>query len=158
MFQKLIRERPAIQEYWKDLLEKGIITTPKGSISLMRRPCGDRTLIVRDVENDILFHTVTGRLDVTRAVSTTPNKYSFRVSKMGHLDPDDLDSAFDKYEGFENSLRDLYRAVDAIIGEYAESRPPERRMRVWMKSTSNRLFLLGAVLYVALTLTALFAR
>ena len=75
MFQKLIRERPAIQEYWKDLLEKGLIGTEKGSIELIRRPCGDRTLIVRDIENDILFHTVTGRLDVARAASTVPNKY-----------------------------------------------------------------------------------
>lgn len=158
MFQKLIRERAALQEYWKDLLEKGVINTPKGSISLMRRPCGDRTLIIRDVEHDILFHTVAGRLDVTRAASTTPNKYSFRVSKMGNLDPDDLDPAFDKYEGFENSLRDLYRAVDAITEEYAQTRPPERRLRVWLRKGGNKLFLLGAIIYSALTITALFAR
>ena len=158
MFQKLIRERPAIQEYWKDLLEKGLIGTEKGSIELLRRPCGDRTLIVRDIENDILFHTVNGRLDVTRAASTVPNKYSFRVSKMGHLDPDDLDPAFDKYEGFETALRDLYRAVDVITEDYARTTPPERRVRSWLKFPGNRWFLAGTALYTILTLLALFAR
>ena len=158
MFQKLIRERPAIQEYWKDLLEKGLIGTEKGSIELIRRPCGDRTLIVRDIENDILFHTVTGRLDVTRAASTVPNKYSFRVSKMGHLDPDDLDPAFDKYEGFETALRDLYHAVDVITEDYARTTPPERRVRSWLKFPGNRWFLAGTALYTILTLLALFAR
>ena len=158
MFQKLIRERPAIQEYWKDLLEKGLIGTEKGSISLMRRPCGDRTLIVRDIENDILFHTVNERLDVTRAASTAPNKYSFRVSKMGHLDPDDLDPAFDKYEGFETALRDLYHAVDVITEDYSRTTPPERRVRSWLKLPGNRWFLVGTALYALLTLTALFAK
>ncbi|QGZ16198.1 hypothetical protein Hena1_00220 [Erwinia phage Hena1] len=158
MFQKLVRERPALQEYWKELLEKGAIGTAKGNIELLRRPCGDRTLIVRDFENDILFHSITGRLDVTRAASTVPNKYSFRVRKMGDLDPDDLDPAFDKYEGFETALRDLYRAVDTIIEEHVKESPPEQRVERWLRSSGNRLFLIGATAYAILTLTALFIR
>lgn len=158
MFQKLVRERPALQEHWKQLLEKGEIETTKGSISLMRRPCGERTLIVRDFENDILFHTITGRLDVTRAASTVPNKYSFRVRKMGDLDPDDLDPAFDKYEGFETALRDLYRAVDTIIEEHEKGGPPEERMVRWLSSSGNRLFLFGTTAYAILTLLVLLAK
>lgn len=157
MFQKLIRERPAIQEYWKDLLEKGSIGTEKGSITLRLRHCGDRSFVVRDIENDILFHTTSGRLDVTRAISTTPNKYSFRVSKMGDLDPDDLDPAFDKFEGFEIAIRDLYRAVDSITEEYGKTTPPERRVRSWLKQAGNSSFLLATVGYILLTLIVIFA-
>lgn len=158
MFQKLVRERPALQEHWKELLEKGEIETAKGSISLKRRPCGDRTLIVRDFENDILFHTITARLDVSRAASTAPNKFSFRVRKMGDLDPDDLDPAFDKYEGFETALRDLYRAVDKIIEEHEKESPPEERVARWLSSSGNSLFLLGTTAYAILTLIALLSR
>lgn len=158
MFQKLVRERPALQEYWKDLLEKGVIETPKGSIALRRKACGDRTIVVKDVVNDILFHIVVGRLDITRAASTSPNKYSFRVSKMGDLDPDDLDPAFNKFEGFEIALRDLYRAVDTITEEYAKTTPPERRVKNWLKNTNNKLFLVASSLYAVLTLLALFTK
>lgn len=156
MFQKLIQERPALIEYWEDLLRNGAINTSKGSISLLKRPCGDKTLIVRDTVNDILFHTITGRLDVTRAASTVPNKYSFRVSKMNDLDPTDLDPAFDKYEGFENALRDLYRSVDAIIETYEQESAKQNRVRKWMRNRSNRMFLYGSVLYVVLTAVILF--
>lgn len=158
MFQKLIRERPALQEYWGELLDNGIIATKKGNIELLSRPCGDRTLIIRDYENDILFHSITGRLDVTRAASTAPNKYSFKVRNMGDLDPDDLDPAFDKYEGFETALRDLYRAVDTIIEERVKESPAEQRVGRWLSSGANRLFLIGATAYAILTLAALFAR
>lgn len=156
MFQKLIQERPALIEYWGDLLKNGAINTSKGSISLLERPCGDKTLIVRDTVNDILFHTVTGRLDITRAVSTVPNKYSFRVSKMEDLDPEDLDIAFDRYEGFESSLRDLYRSVDAITEAYEHESKKRNLVRKWIMNRGNRLFLYGSVVYILMTAAILF--
>lgn len=158
MFQKLVRERPAMQGHWKQLLEEGCITTNKGSIKLIRRPSGDRTLLVKAVDSDLHFHITSGRLEITRGDgSDNPTKLSFRVSQLGSLDIEDLDPAFDKVEGFELAIHDLYKTVDGILEEYERHQPPIVQAKGWLSRNSNRIFLLALIVYISLTVIALFA-
>lgn len=153
MFQKIVREHPILREHWHTLLEKGFIENSKGCIVLVREPVTEeRVLVIRDAKNGILFSIKVGRLDVTRGSNTIrPTTYTFRVGDMGKLDPEHLEEAFDSYEGFEASIRDLYRSLDRIISEHKKTLGVKYRVKDWFRNSNNRWFLLAAVLYGLLT-------
>lgn len=154
MFQKLVREHPTLQEHWQTLLEKGFIENSKGCIALVRKYAADeRVLIIRDARNSILYTIRVGRLEVTRGVDTqTPSNYTFRVGDMGKLDPENLEDAFEEYEGFESAIRDLYRIIDRIIKEHKKSLGWKYRIKDWLGSKINRTFLLIGIVYLLLTI------
>lgn len=157
MFQKIVREHPTLQEHWQTLLEKGFIENSKGCIALVRKYAADeQVLIIRDAKNSILYTIRVGRLEVTRGSDTiNPMKYTFRVGDMGKLDPDDLGEAFDSYEGFETSIRDLYRTIDSIIDEYKSTLGWKYKVKDWFRSRLNRIFFAIFVGY-ALISTAIY--
>ncbi|HDR2377137.1 TPA: hypothetical protein QCH88_004384 [Enterobacter asburiae] len=157
MFQKLVREHPTLQEHWQTLLEKGFIENSKGCIAIVRKYAADeRVLIIRDAKNSILYTIRVGRLEVTRGVDTqTPSHYTFRVGDMGKLDPENLEEAYDEYEGFESAIRDLYRIIDRIIKEHKKSLGWKYRVKDWLKSPYNKIFISVALVYFVLTILIL---
>ncbi|UGV21668.1 hypothetical protein EspYZU15_155 [Cronobacter phage EspYZU15] len=158
MFQKLVREHPTLQEHWQTLLEKGFIENSKGCIALVRKYAADeRVLIIRDVKNSILYTIRVGRLEVTRGVDTqNPMTYTFRVGDMGKLDPEDLEEAFDQYEGFETSIRDMYRTIDIIINEHKKSLGLVYRIKDWFRNTPNKIFFAVFIIYAIISVVVYF--
>lgn len=154
MFQKLVREHPTLQEHWKTLLEKGVIQNSKGSISLLRKYAADeRVLTIKDAENSILYTVRTGRLEVVRDADTdVPSEYTFRVGDMGKLDPENLEEAFNEYEGFEIAIRDLYNTIDKIIDEYKKDLGWFYRVKDWFRSRLNKIFFAIFVAYAIISM------
>ncbi len=158
MFQKLVREHPTLQEHWKTLLEKGFIENSKGCIALVRKYAAEeRVLIIRDAGSNILYTIRVGKLEVTRGVDNqNPMNYTFRVGDMGKLDAENLDEAFDEYEGFENSIRDLYRSIDKIIEEYKKSLGLWYRIKNWFRNRMNKIFFIVFVVYAIISILVYF--
>lgn len=142
MFQKIVREHPTLQEHWQTLLVKGYIENSKGCIALVRKYAADeKVLIIRDAGSGLLYTIRTGKLEVTRGIDTQkPTTYTFRVGKMGKLDPLDLEQAFEEYEGFESSIRDLYKTIDKIIDEHKKTLGWLYQVKDWFRSKTNRIF------------------
>lgn len=158
MFQKLVREHPTLQEHWQTLLEKGFIENSKGCIALVRKYAAEeQVLIIRDAKSSILYSVRVGRLEVTRGVdSVNPITYTFRVGDMGKLDADNIEEAFDEYEGFESSIRDLYRTIDKIISEHKKSLGMVYRIKDWFKNSANKIFFTIFVVYAIISFAVYF--
>lgn len=158
MFQKLVREHPTLQEHWQTLLEKGYIENSKGCIALVRKYAAEeRVLIIRDASSSILYTIRVGKLEVTRGVDTqNPMTYTFRVSEMGKLDTENLEKAFDTYEGFETTIRDLYRTIDKVIDQHKRSLGWLYRVKDWFRSNTNKVFFGIFVAYAIISLVVYF--